>query len=90
MGIPYIKEEYFEEVHLKVIRDFYTPGLSRDAFIRKIKNAIKISEDLKLGESLRIFGPKEKYDRWYYHMANRFIYYYILAMMDVPYEIKII
>ena len=82
---PYINKWYFEEYQLKIVRDFYTPGLSKDAFVRKIKNAIKIAEDMKLAESLRVWGPKEKYKRWLYYMENRNIFYYILAMMDVPY-----
>lgn len=86
MDLPsYINKWYFEEYHLKIVRDFYTPGLSKDAFVRKIKNAIKIAEDMKMGESLRVWGPKEKYKRWLYYMENRNIFYYILAMMDVPY-----
>ena len=85
MNIPYINESYFEEVHLKVIYRFYTPGLSRDAFVRKIKHAIKISEDMKLAESLRIFGPESEYKKWLYYMENRFVFYYILSMMDEQY-----
>ena len=44
MDLPsYINKWYFEEYQLKIVRDFYTPGLSKDAFVRKIKNAIKIA-----------------------------------------------
>ena len=40
---------------------------------------------MKLKESLRVWGLEEKYKRWLYYMENRNVFYYILAMMDVPY-----
>ena len=85
MNIPFLKREYFTDDVWETVLHHYKPNMSRDTFVRIVRNCIKTADDKVLMRYMQMHHNDPKYKEWEYIVFHRACYFFILCMMDEPY-----